>query len=85
MHYLYRYVCILNVFFICVYGQLSAIKNLLLLLLLRQMSLKYASIHQITPFFEMFTGNMNPNPMAGVCVAMCTINSITFGIKIYMF
>ena len=28
MHYLYRYVCILNVFFICVYGQLSAIKNL---------------------------------------------------------
>ena len=29
MHYLYRYVCILNVFFICVYGQLSAIKNLL--------------------------------------------------------
>ena len=34
MHYLYRYVCILNVFFICVYGQLSAIKNLLLLLLL---------------------------------------------------
>ena len=31
MHYLYRYVCILNVFFICVYGQLSAIKNLLLL------------------------------------------------------
>ena len=30
MHYLYRYVCILNVFFICVYGQLSAIKNLLL-------------------------------------------------------
>ena len=32
MHYLYRYVCILNVFFICVYGQLSAIKNLLLLI-----------------------------------------------------
>ena len=35
MHYLYRYVCILNVFFlyffIYVYGQLSAIKNLLLL------------------------------------------------------
>ena len=31
MHYLYRYVCILNVFFICVYGQMSAIKNLLLL------------------------------------------------------
>ena len=30
MHYLYRYVCILNVFFIYVYGQLSAIKNLLL-------------------------------------------------------
>ena len=28
MHNLYRYVCILNVFFICVYGQLSAIKNL---------------------------------------------------------
>ena len=27
-----RYVCILNVFFIYVYGQLSAIKNLLLLL-----------------------------------------------------
>ena len=36
MHYLYRYVCILNVFFICVYGQLSAIKNLLLLLLLKK-------------------------------------------------
>ena len=33
MHYLYRYVCILKFFFICVYGQLSAIKNLLLLLL----------------------------------------------------
>ena len=32
MHYLYRYICILNVF-IYVYGQLSAIKNLLLLLL----------------------------------------------------
>ena len=32
MHYLYRYVCILNVF-LYVYGQLSAIKNLLLLLL----------------------------------------------------
>ena len=31
MHYLYRYVCILNVFFIYVYGQLSAINNLLLL------------------------------------------------------
>ena len=30
MYYLYRYVCILNVFFICVYEQLSAIKNLLL-------------------------------------------------------
>ena len=30
MHYLYRYVCILNVFFINVYEQLSAIKNLLL-------------------------------------------------------
>ena len=29
MHYLYRYVCILNVFFIHVYGQLSAIKNLI--------------------------------------------------------
>ena len=26
MHYLYRYVCILNVFFICVYGQLSRLK-----------------------------------------------------------
>ena len=41
MHYLYRYVCILNVFFICVYGQLSAIKNLLLLLLLRAASYRY--------------------------------------------
>ena len=30
MHYLYRYICILKVFYICiVYGQLSAIKNLL--------------------------------------------------------
>ena len=29
MHYLYRYVCILNGFFIYVYGQLSAIKNIL--------------------------------------------------------
>ena len=29
MHYLYRYICILKVFFIYVYGQLSAIKNLL--------------------------------------------------------
>ena len=27
MHYLYRYVCILNVFFIYVNGQLSAIKS----------------------------------------------------------
>ena len=29
MHYLYRYICILNVFLIYVYGQLSAIKNVL--------------------------------------------------------
>ena len=33
MHYLYRYVCILNVFFIYVYGQLSAIKNLLFIII----------------------------------------------------
>ena len=33
-------------------------------------------MHQYTKllqFFEMFTGNMIPNPMAGVCVAICTI------------
>ena len=31
------------------------------------MSSKYTSIHQITPFFfEIFTGNMIPNPVAGV-------------------
>ena len=32
LHYVYRYICVINVF-IYVYGQLSAIKDLLLLLL----------------------------------------------------
>ena len=29
MHYLYRYICILNIIYIYIYGQLSAKKNLL--------------------------------------------------------
>ena len=45
MHYLYRYVCILNVFFICVYGQLSAIKNLLLLLSIESILTQFRNIN----------------------------------------
>ena len=43
MHYLYRYVCILNVFFIYVYEQLSAIKNLYIIIIV----FSYLDINQL--------------------------------------
>ena len=48
MQYLYKYVCILNVFFIYVYGQLSAIKNLLFIIKVTIHGYGMATRHNLT-------------------------------------
>ena len=52
---------------------------------LRQMSLKYASIHQITPIFRNVHRKHDPEPLWQAYVWLYMYNSIIFCMKIYMF